>query len=207
MLTPTEHDPRVHSPRSPSPQTASPQNLGFAEYAPAISKFGPPSRFLVRSASALDLNGIARVQTASQRPAASALLLQKVISDSNRELAVALQHNVVVGWAKTHHQLLSDGDTPAGHYLGGVTVRPGSRRQGIADALTAFRLEWIWQRSAVAWYFANQHNLASIDLHKRWGFEEVTRSDSFSSTRFEGGVGILFRANRNEHDVERSSAP
>jgi hypothetical protein len=36
--------------------------------------------------------------------------------------------------------------------------------------------------------------MASVELHRRLGFEEVTRDFSFPGLTFEGGKGILFRA-------------
>ena len=53
--------------------------------------------------------------------------------------------------------------------------------------------DWIGERAAEAWYFANARSEASIALHRRFGFEEVSRRFSFPGLTFEGGEGILFR--------------
>ena len=82
---------------------------------------------------------------------------------------------------------------PSGYYLTGVFVRPEQRARGIATALTQPRLDWIRERAAEAWYFANARNTASIALHRRFGFEEVSREFSFPRLTFDGGEGILFR--------------
>ena len=82
---------------------------------------------------------------------------------------------------------------PDGWYLFGVVVRDRWRRRGIALELTRRRLEWIGRRADAAWYLANARNRASIDLHARLGFVEVTRDFTFPGVSFEGGVGILFR--------------
>jgi ribosomal protein S18 acetylase RimI-like enzyme len=82
---------------------------------------------------------------------------------------------------------------PRGYYLTGVFVHPSQRRTGIGAALTQARLDWISERAADAWFFANARNAASIALHERFGFEEVTRRFSFPGLRFDGGEGILFR--------------
>jgi len=40
----------------------------------------------------------------------------------------------------------------------------------------------------------NPANRASIDLHRRWSFEEVLRADRLTGVEFTGGIGILMRA-------------
>ena len=45
---------------------------------------------------------------------------------------------------------------------------------------------------------ANARNTASIELHERFGFEEITRRFSFPGLTFKGGEGILFRLRLNE---------
>lgn len=81
---------------------------------------------------------------------------------------------------------------PRGYYLTGVFVGPDHRRHGIGTALTQTRLDWISKRATDAWFFANARNTASIELHRRFGFEEVTRHFSFPGLTFDGGKGILF---------------
>jgi ribosomal protein S18 acetylase RimI-like enzyme len=82
---------------------------------------------------------------------------------------------------------------PRGYYLTGVFVVPDQRRSGIGAALTRARLDWISEHAPIAWFFANARNTASIELHRRFGFEEVSRRFSFPGLAFEGGEGILFR--------------
>ena len=55
-------------------------------------------------------------------------------------------------------------------------------------------MSWIARRAPCAWYVVNAQNLASIDLHRAWNFEEVARSEMFHSARFSGGMGVLLRA-------------
>ena len=83
---------------------------------------------------------------------------------------------------------------PLGYYLTGVFVAPDRRHGGIGTALTQARLDWIGERADAAWFFANARNAASIELHRRFGFEEVSRRFSFPGLTFDGGEGILFRA-------------
>jgi ribosomal protein S18 acetylase RimI-like enzyme len=82
---------------------------------------------------------------------------------------------------------------PHGYYLTGLFVLPEQRGMGIGTELTRVRLDWIGERAADAWFFANARNTASIELHRRLGFEEVSRRFSFPGLTFEGGEGILFR--------------
>lgn len=119
-----------------------------------------------------------------------------VISDPNRLVLVAEAGGTVVGWAKTHFWARGDGPARAGHYLGGVTVDPDWRRQGIGARLTQARLNWIWDRSPLAWYVVNAENSASIELHRRWGFAQVAKGRRFHTTAFDGGSGLLMCAQR-----------
>jgi ribosomal protein S18 acetylase RimI-like enzyme len=82
---------------------------------------------------------------------------------------------------------------PAGWYLVGVIVDAAHRRRGIGAELTRARLAWIAERAREAYYFANSTNLATIDLHARFGFREIARDFTFPRATFSGGVGVLFR--------------
>ena len=77
-------------------------------------------------------------------------------------------------------------------YLGGVVVTPTHRRQGIAARLTRARLDWIAARAERAYYFTNERNRASVDLHARFGFQELVRGLQVPGLTFVGGVGLLF---------------
>ena len=88
---------------------------------------------------------------------------------------------------------------PAGWYLGGVIVDRAYRRQGMADALTRHRLAEIATRADHAFYFVNAQNQASIDLHHRLGFVEISRDFWYPGVSFTGGGGILYRLDFKEH--------
>ncbi len=114
-----------------------------------------------------------------------------------RLLVVATVAEAVVGFGRVRwiqpEADPSANPAPPGYYLGGVIVTPEHRRQGIGAELTRARLDWIRARAPKAWYFASALNRASIDLHARFGFREVTRDFSGPGVSFTGGVGILFR--------------
>ena len=85
---------------------------------------------------------------------------------------------------------------PTGLYLGGIVVRPELRRRGIGRALTRWRMDWIFERAAAAYYFQNEHNAVSTALHEEFGFREVRRGIWAPGCTFTGGVGVLYRAER-----------
>ena len=96
---------------------------------------------------------------------------------------------------------------PPGWFLTGLVVAPAWRRRGIGAALTAHRLDWVRGRAEVVYYFANARNGATIDLHRRLGFEEVTREFAIPGVAFDGGVGVLFRARPRGAEASRSAGP
>jgi ribosomal protein S18 acetylase RimI-like enzyme len=83
---------------------------------------------------------------------------------------------------------------PPGYYLVGLIVDRGHRRAGVGEALTRARLAWTLERAEAVWYFANAANGASLDLHARLGFVEVTRDFEVAGVTFDGGEGVLARA-------------
>jgi ribosomal protein S18 acetylase RimI-like enzyme len=119
------------------------------------------------------------------------------IDDSERKFVVAVSSAEIVGYARAHlfdPEPDAPSDTaPSGYYLIGLFVRLDGRRTGLGAALTDVRLRWISERADEAWFFANARNTASIELHRRFGFEEFTRAFSFPGLTFPGGEGILFR--------------
>lgn len=151
----------------------------------------------VRAARLTDVSGIVAVQTAAGRPSIDPAPFEAAIGDPRRLIVVAVVDDEIVGWGKTHFWESAAGVAPAGHYLGGVTVAPPSRRLGVGAALTDARLQWIWERAEAAHYFTNAQNVASLKLHSRWGFVEIVRAAELRGTAFAGGVGILFRAPRS----------
>jgi ribosomal protein S18 acetylase RimI-like enzyme len=137
-------------------------------------------------------------------------ILREEVDAGDGLLLVAIFHGEIVGYGGTSR--FRDGESivlasleslaPEGWYLSGVIVRPEWRRKGVADTLTAKRLEWIAQRASHAYYFANTRNRVSIDLHHRFGFVEISRDFVFPGVSFTGGEGILFQV-----DLTRDAEP
>jgi aminoglycoside 6'-N-acetyltransferase I len=120
------------------------------------------------------------------------MLLQR----SDRIVLVTVIGGEVIAAAKTHFHPAPDGAAPAGHYLGGVVVAPGYRRRGIGSALTRARVEWIGARAASAYYFANEHNTASVRMHESLGFRPIGRFRSVHGVTADEGRSelVLFEA-------------
>lgn len=150
---------------------------------------------LIREATLADINGIDEVCDASGRSRWPAKLL---VAKKDRLVVVAKIEGKVVAVAKTHFHGDSKGEVPGGHYLGGIVVAPHRRRQGVATALTKKRLGWIWSVAGTAYYFANEHNTASIRMHAGFGFRELGRFANIHGVTADDGQSnlILFEASR-----------
>lgn len=83
---------------------------------------------------------------------------------------------------------------PDGYYLTGLLVAAPYRRRGIGEQLTRARMAWTATRATEMWFFANAANRASLLLHHRLGFSEITRDFTYPGVTFTGGVGVLCRA-------------
>ncbi|GAP56853.1 hypothetical protein AHiyo6_34180 [Arthrobacter sp. Hiyo6] len=150
----------------------------------------------IRDSTLDDLGQVIAVCDASARARWTS---EMIAPRSGRVVLVAVTQGEVVGVAKTHLHPTPEGSSPAGHYLGGVVVAPGFRRQGVGSALTRARLEWIWSRDSIAYYFTNEHNTASIRMHETLNFRPVARSTEIRGVTADDGRSalILFEASRS----------
>lgn len=75
-------------------------------------------------------------------------------------------------------------------------VKPSHRRQGVASVLTSARLGWIWSQASHAYYFANEHNAASIRLHEAFGFHALGNFSAIHGVIADDGQSdlVLFAA-------------
>lgn len=174
----------------------------FAAFRPG-ERAGPlPEALSLRPACGTDVEAVARIsheRNGGDLEAARAHVASEVVAlPKARGLLLVADVGGVVAFGRVTWFSPPDGApanaVPAGHYLSGVVVDPAWRRRGIAAALTRARLDWIGERAREAWYFANVRNETSIALHAAFGFEEVTRDFWHPHAKFEGGVGVLFRA-------------
>lgn len=157
---------------------------------------GGEQAVIVRGADCNDVRAIMDLHARAKRPGGTRASYLAAVEDAKRLVVVACSGTEVIGWAKTHWWDRAEGPAPAGHYLGGVTVDPAWRLQGIGTMLTTFRLGWIWERADGAWYVVNATNLASIAMHQKFGFAATSRAAAFHTTTFEGGNGLLMHASR-----------
>ncbi|WP_168796585.1 GNAT family N-acetyltransferase [Arthrobacter echini] len=150
---------------------------------------------LIRAAPPHDGEQVRNISTASGRDSWNPSVL---VVAPGRLVVVAEVAGELVGAAKTHFHGRPDGDVPAGRYLGGVMVTPAHRRQGVAFALTQARLEWIYSYTDCAYYFANEHNTASIRLHEQFCFHPLGSFAEIHGVTADNGRSklILFKASR-----------
>lgn len=126
----------------------------------------------------------------------------KIARPDKHLLIVAEQNKNILGYARAVY-FVPKKDAPAnicpeGWHLTGLIVDPRYRKLGIASELTAKRLSHIASIAVEAYYFANAKNPVSIELHKPFGFEEISRDFTYPGVEFEGGEGILFRADLSD---------
>lgn len=173
----------------------------FADYAPRRAASVPrgPSA-TIRPATVADLDRLAAIRAAreGEDPGVSRAVFERALARNDDSLLIVAEHGgEVVAYGRAgRFDPPADAPAncaPAGHYLTGVVVAPPHRRRGVGRALTEARLAWIAERADAAWYFANPRNRATIDLHARLGFVEVTRDFRFPGVTFYGGTGVLFR--------------
>ncbi|MFF2487268.1 GNAT family N-acetyltransferase [Microbacterium sp. NPDC058062] len=148
---------------------------------------------IIRPASADDLADINAVHEACGRRAWDPAVLDH---SDDRLVVVAVVDGKIVAAAKTHHQSTPEGGAPQGYYLGGLAVHPSHRREGIGLALTRVRVEWVWARADTVHYFTDEDNIASLQMHAAFGFEEIARLPTILGAQANREHLVLFRATR-----------
>ncbi len=167
----------------------------------------------IRPAVLGDVAGLSEIEATREGGDAveSAARLERAIAASGGTsqglILVAQRGECLLGIGKVTYFASFD-DAPAniappGWYLSGVIVIPEYRRRGIGRSLIHARLDWIKERDSWAYYFANIQNRVSIQLHREFGFVELTRDFTFPGVTFDGGIGVLFRTDllRERHGL------
>jgi ribosomal protein S18 acetylase RimI-like enzyme len=124
--------------------------------------------------------------------------VRKAMGRPRGAVVVARVGDAVVGYGSVAYlaEHAEDG-APGGFYLTGVTVDLGWRRRGVGEQLTRWRMEWAWRQAAgELWCLVSARNPASIELHRGLGFREVRRAPALQGVPFDGGEGLLMRAQR-----------
>lgn len=132
------------------------------------------------------------------------------LRSSERVFFVAEHRGAIVGYAKARYHRQTEGEpanaAPEGWYLSGLVVAEAFRRRGVGDALTRARLARIAEHAGTAYYFANENNQASIELHAHLGFRELTRDFIYPRLTFEGGEGVLYRVSLTTSESDRNAS-
>jgi RimJ/RimL family protein N-acetyltransferase len=167
----------------------------FADYEPERGRGEPPDALTTRPATSADVPALAALRvergdaTESEATEFFTWLIAKA-AGGGALLQVAAVDGAVAGYGAVDR--LAWPGIPEGWYLGGLVVSPGRRRRGIGARLTRERVAWVAERASRAYYFVNERNRASIDLHAAFGFREVARDVRVPRVTFTGGVGLLF---------------
>lgn len=153
----------------------------------------------VRQATARDVASLIALAAAESDNAEAMLRrFQADLDGVDRELVLATADGELAGYGRAHRFErgldVPENVAPDGYYLSGVLVASRWRRRGVGEELTRARLGWVFARAAEAWYFTNARNQASLALHAKLGFVEVTRDFTFPGVSFKGGIGVLARA-------------
>ena len=137
--------------------------------------------------------------------------LAAIDAGAERALWVATSRGTVLAFARAARFVREpdapSSTAPSGWYLTGLVVAPEHRRRGIGEALTIERIRLLAERTDVIRYFANSRNLATIALHDRLGFVEVTRRFTYPGVVFDGGEGVLFERRITDSDLRSSPLP
>jgi ribosomal protein S18 acetylase RimI-like enzyme len=174
----------------------------YAPYEPRAMR-PPPAKVRVRAAELRDVPAIAKIDAERHGDQVERLVplistdLERIAQGTvRRYTCVATLKGRVAGFAKCGY-LTWEGKPAVGlprcWYLSGIVVAPAYWRRGIGRELTLHRLAWLRERTDVVYYFADDDNGASIDLHTALGFEEVEGSLSIPGRSPGDGRQILFR--------------
>ncbi|NEA30832.1 GNAT family N-acetyltransferase [Streptomyces sp. SID13031] len=171
---------------------------GFAPYDPDSTRRPTESAISVRPAVAADLAVCAEL-IVTRTGGSAEDRRERLLTDleqADRYVAVACAESEVIGYGGVfHYELTPEYPTaPTGYYLVGLIVAPTWRRYGIGELLTLDRMRWTAERADEIHYFANLANNATLDLHQRLGFTEVTRNFTFPNSPLKPGTGVLLKA-------------
>ena len=83
---------------------------------------------------------------------------------------------------------------PVGMYCMGIIVAPEFRRRRVASFMSNSRFRLIRKLGFNEVYsMVASDNLASISMHKKFGYQEIQRGAGFFIVSFDNGEGILFK--------------
>ena len=175
----------------------------YEPYVPC-SQRRDPLHARIREATANDAEAIAQIEAEREGDHARDRVskVREHIERASYPVWVAEVDGVVAGFARI---AWVDGASQAargpargvvtGYYLMGIIIAAAFRRRGLGRALTRVRLGWIVEQGATAaYYLATPQNVASIALHREFGFEELTRDIVYPGIPQRGPERALYRA-------------
>ena len=125
--------------------------------------------------------------------------LERISNSEDTVIFAAGYKSKVVGYGRgkyfTPPEGSPDNTAPEGWYLLGLIIAPGHRRQGVGRRLTGERIDYLKSRTNRIYYFVNKRNIVSVEMHKEFGFKELTRDFVFPGAIDKTGEGILFVLN------------
>ncbi|MEM6928045.1 MAG: GNAT family N-acetyltransferase, partial [Myxococcota bacterium] len=162
----------------------------FARFAP-LPRRRDPLDVRIRKATAADSRGVTEIwaERHGEDPAAYYDEVHAALVEARGHGWVAHHGDAMVAYAQLRWH--DDFFGVTGWALTGVNTRVAHRRRGLAHALTVVRLAWLREQGATEVFSTiNSINLASIELHRRHGFERVRRAVQPA----ERGTSDLYRA-------------
>ena len=175
-------------------------------YDPAIKSSEHPAGLRFRLATTVDRIAIMKLMAERNPNLSETQLLTKTdreivlnSSDPQYWLYVADLDGQVVGLCRYFHSdRLPDEKivypAPTGWYGMGILVDSAFRRQSIARFMFQNRLNCLSKLGAHTLYsIVDCENLASIKMHRQFGYEEIQKELGFLHIKLESGEGILYR--------------
>ncbi|MEO0600292.1 MAG: GNAT family N-acetyltransferase [Myxococcota bacterium] len=162
----------------------------FARFEPQPRR-RDPLEVSIRKATAADSRGVTEIwaERHGEDPADFYGEVHAAMVEARGHGWVAHHGDAMVGYAQLRWQDDFFGET--GWALTGVTTRVAHRRRGLGRTLTAVRLDWLRGKGATEVYATiNAVNLASIELHRSFGFVRIRRAVQPA----ERGTSDLYRA-------------
>lgn len=169
----------------------------FASYVPDPPERHAPTSAVVAEASECDVPALAMLQTRVRGGSADEWVcsIERARCSARNLVITAKVAGEAVGYAIAGFFPEHPVDhAPAGYYMNGVTVNPAWRRRGVGSLLTRRRMEWVWERGSVIWCVISGRNRASLEMHRKLGFDCVMTGSSLRGIEFIGGEGWLMRA-------------
>lgn len=183
----------------------------FAEFQPhehSSHRPDSPHQVNIRASTPEDAQGLAAVLAVRGGTFSDQLVNARRLMEQLPVLLVATSRSgELVGWSGARRSALHHSATLE-WLIAGLTVPPNQRRKGIGRALLREAIGAIHRTSPEDPIHSviNVLNLASIELHRRIGFQEIARGETFAGIVFAGGEGMLMQYAEPQQQIIPNSA-